>query len=72
MTTDTASLTPTAGTTPAVRFHLTLADRTESDAVCRYHRFRRLSLDVVDAARRADAIMRLEWALCHTVGSHFA
>ena len=48
---------------PAVRFHLNLADRSESEAVDRYQRHRRLADDIVDAARRADAIMRLEIAL---------
>ena len=48
---------------PAVRFHLNLADRTETETVDRYRRYSRLAADILDAARRADAYMRLEMAL---------
>lgn len=42
---------------------LDLADREEDDAVARYLRRRRFAADIVDAAKRADAVMRLELAL---------
>ena len=70
MATSTA-LTSTGEATPAIRFHLNLADRTETEAVDRYVRSRRLANDVLDAARRAEARMRLEFALTRMpAGSH--
>lgn len=69
----TSLLSETTGTAPqAVRFHLNLADRTETESVSRYLRCRQLAVDVLDAARRADATLRLERALSHLSGPHFA
>ena len=65
------SATTAAGAaSPAVRFHTNLADRTESEAVDRYLRHRRLLDDVSHAARWADAMMRLEMAL-RTASSYY-
>ena len=42
---------------------LTIADHEEDDNVERYLRRRQFAADVIEAARRADAVMRLELAL---------
>jgi hypothetical protein len=42
---------------------LTVADHEEDDNVERYLRRRQFAADVIEAARRADAVMRLELAL---------
>lgn len=47
---------------------LTIADREEDDNVDRYLRRRQFAADVIDAARRADAVMRLEIALQASTG----
>ena len=39
------------------------ADRDEDAAIGRFHRMERLWRDVAEAARRADAVLRLEVAL---------
>jgi len=72
MATSTLSATSADGVSPAVRFHLNLADRTETEAVDRYRRTRQLASDILDAARRADAVMRLEMTLSHLASSHLA
>ncbi len=72
MNSRTDTTLPAGGVSPAVRFHLNLADRNESEAVERYRRHKRLTSDVLDAARRADAIMRLEIALKGFPGARFA
>ena len=52
--------------TPAVV--LALADRAESESIRRFRQLHQLRGTVDDAARRADAHLRLEHALHH--GSH--
>jgi hypothetical protein len=47
----------------AQHFYLCLADRDECESIERLLRHRRLAADIEDAARRADAAMRLELAL---------
>jgi hypothetical protein len=47
----------------AQRFYLCLADRDERESIERLRRHRQLAADIEDAARRADAVQRLELAL---------
>ena len=62
----THTTSPASASETALRFYRTLADRSESENVGRYERHRRLAVDITDAARRADAVMRLELALRRT------
>jgi hypothetical protein len=52
-----------ATSSQAQHFYLCLADRDECESIERLNRHRKLAADIEDAARRADANMRLELAL---------
>jgi hypothetical protein len=61
---EAGQLTTTSTSTEAAqRFYLCLADRDEREAIERFRRHRQLAADILDAARRADAVKRLELAL---------
>ena len=59
---DTGQLTETASS-KAQHFYLCLADGDECESIERLRRHRQLAADIEDAARRADAAIRLELAL---------
>lgn len=59
---DTGQLTETP-TSRAQHFYLCLADRDECESIERLRRHRQLAADIEEAARRADAAIRLELAL---------